>query len=76
MKMAMLLLVSALSVLVIPAVPNPTHQRLEPNLNLIIDLAEKYNESLTKVRPHLISTVIFLLVKLLLTFFMVINVLV
>lgn len=48
--MAMLLLVSALTVVVILAVPSPAHHRPETSLNLIIDLAEKYNESVAKVR--------------------------
>nr|BCK59659.1 interleukin 4/13 [Seriola quinqueradiata] len=44
MKMMMLLLVSALALLVSPAVTSPTHH----NLKRIMDLAEKYNESLTR----------------------------
>uniref|UniRef100_A0AAQ6IEC8 Interleukin 4/13A n=1 Tax=Anabas testudineus TaxID=64144 RepID=A0AAQ6IEC8_ANATE len=48
MKTTMLLLVSALSLLVIPAIASPTHSKPDANLNIIIHLAEKYNESLTK----------------------------
>ncbi|KAL7389436.1 hypothetical protein ABVT39_003856 [Epinephelus coioides] len=46
--MMMLLLVSAVALLVNLAAANPTHRKLEDNLNSIIDLAEKYNETLVK----------------------------
>ncbi|KAK2828150.1 hypothetical protein Q5P01_019184 [Channa striata] len=59
MKVTVLLLVSALSLLVVAAFPSPTQHKAtmkrrdavkagSPNLKRIIDLAEKYNESLIK----------------------------
>ncbi|XP_078028678.1 uncharacterized protein LOC144464711 [Epinephelus lanceolatus] len=46
--MMMLLLVSAAALLVNLAAASPPHRKLEDNLNSIIDLAEKYNETLVK----------------------------
>ncbi|CAK6957290.1 interleukin 4/13 [Scomber scombrus] len=45
--MMMLLLISAVALLVSPAAVQPNH-RPENNLNPIIDLVEKYNESVSK----------------------------
>lgn len=67
MKMMMFLLVSALALLVCPAVANPAnpaHHKPDYNLNHIIDLAKQYNKSIAKVRPHLVSTTVLLLVNL------------
>lgn len=50
MKMRMLLLVSSVVLLVSPAVASLTHQHFDENLNTVLDLAGKYNQSLTKVR--------------------------
>lgn len=46
--MNLLMVVFAVALLVSPAVASPTHHKPEDNLNRIIDLAEKYNETLTK----------------------------
>lgn len=62
--MMMLLLVSAVVLLVGPAAANTTRH----NLNHIIDLADKYNKSLTEVRAHLLSTTVFCLVNFLFCF--------
>ncbi|KAG8008562.1 hypothetical protein GBF38_019778, partial [Nibea albiflora] len=49
MKMMMLLPVSALVLLVSPALTNPAHHRKSPNyLNHLFDLAGKYNRSITQ----------------------------
>ena len=53
----MLLLVSAVVLLVIPAVVSPAAVPHNPlaNLESIIELAEKYNKSVAEVRAHLIN---------------------
>ena len=61
--MMMLLLVSAVALLVSPAAIEPKHIPAN-NLNSIIDLVEKYNESFPKVRPPPRRTTVLLHVKL------------
>lgn len=63
----MFLMVSAVALLVGPAVASPT-PHIE-NGKSIIDLVVKYNESLSRVRAHLISTTVFLPVVLFATIF-------
>lgn len=63
--MKLLLLVCAVAVLLNQAVASPRHVRnaaeIQINLNSIFDLAENCSASLTKVRIHLFSCFVFLL---------------